>query len=819
MKKIFIYLIFIFLFTIFQVQEPLIKEERKVIHMVGNNHIDPIWLWGLEEGLEITRSIFSSVLDKMKIYPEFTFSASSALLYEWIEKIDENLFKEIKRRVKEGRWSIVGGFYVEPDCNLPSGESFVRQGLYGQRYFKEKFGIIPRIGYNPDSFGHNFALPQILKKLGLEYYVFFRPDETEKKLYQNLFIWKGLDGSEILTYRISKGCNLRGEILENTIKEKENETNLDTHMILYEAGDYINNNITDENIKIIKNYAQNSNSIIKFSTPEKFFEDIKRQEKYLKIRDELQYHARGCYSNIWWVKKENRKLENLLLTAEKISVLGEYLGISSYPNIFTSLWKKLLFTQFHDIIGGVCIKEIYPYIRNIYGNIENNLNDIIVFTLKRLFKNIDTSKEGLYIIIFNPTTFEREVPIEIEIPNNLENYSLIDKDEKPILFQLEKSSSITFLNRKKLIFLAKLPPFGYTSYRLVKRNNKFSFRDILKIKNYSLENKWLYLEIDPDTGYIKRFFDKENNREIFKNDGCIPLVIKDDSDAWAHGVDKFKDIIGKFKLEEIKIIEKGPVRGIIRVKSRYGNSVVIQDFCLYKDLNYVEVNVKLDWHEKHKMLKLSFPLNLSNPKSIYQIPYGFIERACNGEENPGLSFLNVEDNNYGLSLINSAKYGYDVDNNILSLTVVRSPVYAHHNPKKLNSTDEYEYIDQGEQEFKYILYPYKGSWKENYIIQASESLNNPPLVFIEGNHNGNFPIYKSFLEYSGENFLINVIKKHEDGLGIIVRIYETLGKKSVGRIKLFNKEWDFFLNPFEIKTFLINREFVKETNLLEEILK
>lgn len=216
------------------------------------------------------------------------------------------------------------------------------------------------------------------------------------------------------------------------------------------------------------------------------------------------------------------------------------------------------------------------------------------------------------------------------------------------------------------------------------------------------------------------------------------------------------------------------------------------------------------------MLKLSFPLDLEKPKAIYQIPYGFIERPCNGEENPGLSFINIEDKNYGLSLINDAKYSYDVDSNILSLTIVRSPVYAHHNPQKLNQRKEYEYLDQERQEFKYILFPYKGSWKENKIIELSESFNNPPFLFIEGSHKGDLPLSQSFINYEGKNFLVNVIKKSEDGKGIIVRIFETHGEKSVGKIKLFNKEWTFFLSPFEIKTFLINDKGIREVNLLEE---
>lgn len=285
-SRIVLFITIFLLLTLYQIHEPIIKEELNIIHVIGNNHIDPVWLWNFEEGLEIIRSVFSSVIEKMKIYPEFTFSASSAFFYYWMERVNPELFKEISKRIKEGRWDIVGGFWIEPDCNLISGESFVRQGLYGQRYFKGKFGKKAKVGYNPDSFGHNFALPQILNKLDLKYYVFLRPEEHEKSLQKDLFFWKGLDGSKVLTYRIPMGCNLRGEILRETIRKKMKDANLDTHMVFYEAGDYVDK-ITDENINIIKDISQYSNAVIKFSTPDRFFEEVKDKKEILTLKDEL----------------------------------------------------------------------------------------------------------------------------------------------------------------------------------------------------------------------------------------------------------------------------------------------------------------------------------------------------------------------------------------------------------------------------------------------------------------------------------------------------------------------------------------------------
>lgn len=818
-NKIVVFVIFFLLILL----SFTLGEKKYTLHLIANNHIDPVWLWRWEEGLFTTRSIFSSVIEYMKKYPEFTFSASSALLYKWIEEVDLKLFQEIKKKVKEGRWCIVGGWWIEPDCNLPSGEALVRQGLYGQRYFLEKFGVKARVGYNPDAFGHNLMLPQILKKMDIDYYVFLRPEPYEKKLESDLFFWESPDKSKVIAYRITNGCNIWGKELEKNIKivsEKFNEK-LNSLMIFYGAGDFINTSATEENIEIIRNLMKKENKFsLKFSTPNVYFEEISKSSLELPVvKDELQYHARGCYSALSWVKKNNRELEYLLLTGEKLSVLGSYLKNIPYPREKLSVsWKNFLFTQFHDILAGTCIKEAYEDVKAIYGSVKNTLNEIITFSIQNIGKEINTQGEGLPIIVFNPTSFERKVPIEIEIPWKNRKIRVLDKEEKSVLFQEIKTSSVASSGRKKLIFIAKLPAYGYTLYRLVPRDFRVNFNSILNVKENKLENNWLYLEIDPKTGYIKRFYDKENKKEILSGYGAIPVVIEDKSDTWGHNVEKFKKEIGKFKISETKVIEKGPLRGILRVRSKFNNSTLIQDIIMYRDLKYVEVRVTVDWHEKLKMLKLKFPVNLKNPKGTYQIPYGFIERPNNGEENPGQEWIDLSDTEYGLTLINDAKYSYDIEGNVLSLTILRSPVFAHHVPKKLDLDEEYTYLDQGEQSFVYLLLPHKKGWREANVVKMAESLNTPPIISLESNHDGKLPQERSFINIDKKNVIATVIKLHEDGKGIVVRVYETIGKATEVKMTLFNRSWNFKLNANEIKTFLIpltGKEKIKEVNLLE----
>lgn len=793
------------------------------LHMIGNAHIDPVWLWKWEEGLETTRATFRSAIDRIEEYPEFIFTASSACLYKWIEETDPELFEKIREKVKEGRWCIVGGWWIEPDCNIPFGEALVRQGLYGQRYFKEKFGTKAKVGYNPDSFGHNWMIPQILKKMGIDYYVFMRPGPHEKELPGDIFYWESPDGSRVLTYRIHFSYATWGKEVENQVKrvaERLKEP-IDSFMCFYGVGDH-GGGPTKENIEnIIELNRREDIPELIFSSPDRYFGELASKGlEFPIVKDELQHHASGCYSALSWIKKSNRKLEHLLLNSEKIAVLGLLLADRPYPKKeLTSSWQTLLFTQFHDILAGTSIVEAYEEVKAMHGAVEDTANKIMVYTTQSIARKIDTLGEGEPIVIFNTTSFERRSPVEIEIPWREESLSIVDEANSPIISQVSKPSATTPGGRVKVSFVANLPSFGYRVYRAVPRELQINHKHSLNIGENTLENDWLYIEIDSNTGYIKRFYDKENKKEIFRGEGAIPVVINDPSDTWSHNVFSFKEEIGRFSNAKIKITENGPAKGTIRVESFYNNSTIIQEFTLYRELRYIEVKVKVDWHEKLKMLKIKFPFNSEDTKAVYSIPYGFIHRPCNGEEEPGGEWIDISDSEYGLSLINDAKYSYSVDNNVLYLTVLRSPVYAHHIPRELDPNEEYIHIDQGKQEFTYILYPHQGDWKNADTVKIAESLNNPPIAFIEYNHNGSLPTQDSFLSVDRDNIIVTVIKESEDESAIILRAYETSGEESEVLFTLFERSWKAHFLPCEIKSFFIPKDKnlpIKEVNLLEE---
>lgn len=798
------------------------NKQKRIFHMIGNAHIDPVWLWRFQDGVETVRSTFRSALDRMKEDKKFIFTSASAVHYKWIEEIDPDMFNEIKKRVKEGRWCIAGGWWIQPDCNIPSGESFVRQGLYGQRYFLDKFRKIAKVGYNVDSFGHNGMLPQILKKSGIDAYVFMRPFFNEKKLPGIVFWWKSPDGSKVLTYRIPHSyCD--SSSIEEKINNLKNEK-IEEAMVFYGVGNH-GGGPTKKSIAEINEMVENKESeIIKFSSPNLYFNSmLKKNKKFPVVMDDLQHHTSGCYSVHSEVKKLNRIAELELMAAEKFSTLAMLLFKRRYPqDEITRSWQNVLFCQFHDILAGSSIIEAYDDVRNMYGEAIFKADEIINYSIQAISSKIDTRGDGLSIIVFNPHSWEIRYPVEYEQWKSEYDY-LKDDEGKDIPLQRIGSSATIGDLMKRFVFIADVPAFGYRVYSLIKNGSKKKLSSLIS-GNTKIENEFLRLEISDRTGYVKSLYDKINKVEIFKKDSSVPVVIKDESDTWSHGITNFHDEIGKFKKINIKVIEDGDTRAKIRVKSYFGDSIMYQDYILYRELSYVEVRVFLDWHERHKMLKISFPVNVKEPKATYSIPYGYINRPTDGEEEPMQQWVDLtgkiksfgKEIMYGVSILNDSKYSADIKDSEIRLTVLRSPVYAHDKSAKLSKNQDYKYIDQGEQEFSYLIFPHKGTWQNAGIVKIADSFNMKPITILESSHNGILPKRHSFISIDRKNIIVSVIKKSEDNKDIILRFYETSGYSTKARIKFMDSSFTVSFKPCEIKTFrIVSDGNIKAERILE----
>ncbi|HEX2970360.1 MAG TPA: glycoside hydrolase family 38 C-terminal domain-containing protein [Bacteroidales bacterium] len=798
-------------------------------HMIGHAHIDPVWLWPWTEGLSVVHSTFRSNLDRLKETPEACFVSSSAQFYQWIADNDPVMLAEIRKRVEEGKWNVVGGWWVEPDVNMPSGEAMVRQGLYGQLTLQRLLGRKATVAFNPDSFGHTGTLPQIITLQGMRNYVFMRPGQNEKEIPSDLFWWEGPDGSRVLTYRIQISYNDSASVrtrLEKIMSQSQGQP-IKTFMAFYGAGDH-GGGATIENLRSINEIRSEQGApVVYFSTPEKYFEEI-RNDRTLDlpvVKDDLQHHAPGCYTAESAIKKSNRKAEAALCVAEKIAAAGSRIWGANYPaEEITSAWKQVLLLQFHDSLAGSSLYEHSQTASEGFGYALNLANKVAYTSLQTLEWQVPAEDPASqYLLVFNPHAWEITsiIAYDFNWGTNNKNSRVEDEAGKSLHHQWTAASTETG-SRKKLLVKTTIPAFGYRQVRLLEGDSEPVMNPV-KVTTGSLENGLLKLEITP--GGIQ-LFDKSSGKNIFsgKEGGCLALVIDDPSDTWSHDIKSFSKVIGSFRNNAIKILESGPLRSSLRSISKYGDSTLTIDWSLCAGSDQVEAEVQLDWKEHLKMLKLSFPVDVQSPVTTYETPYGFIERATNGDEDPGQRWIDLtgarENMNYGLTVLNNAKYGYSVHGNDMRISVVRSAVYAHHNPRVLDNQAEHLWMDQGIQKFRLLLVPHKGSWKERNIPRIAEEFLSPALSIYQGIHGGTMKKSDSFISVDSPAIIVSAVKQSEIGKDLIIRCVEMSGAAVETSLELgfMKKKVDLEFRPDEFKTLRISNKTgeITEVNLLEE---
>lgn len=835
---------------------------EKSLYLIGNAHLDPVWLWRWTEGCQEARATFRSALDRMNEFPDFIFTCAQAALYQWVEEIDPAMFAEIRQRVHEGRWVIVGGWWMQPDCNTPSGESFARQALYAQHYFQKHFNVRAQVGYNVDSFGHNAMLPQLLTKSGMDSYVFMRPGSHENPAVpQGAFWWEAPDGSRVLTFRIFDGANYAGYASgDQNLEEKVRAhaatltESLPALMAFYGVGNH-GGGPTINNINSLHALQQSmSETRIILSSPNDYFTDLRPHAAHLPVwRNDLQHHASGCYSTTANIKRANRQAEQRLQAAEKWNVIAGWVaGVAPATDELAHAWKNVLFNQFHDIMGGCSIREAYEDALEGYGEAKAIAGRVQNQALQVLAGQIDTRGDGLPLLVFNPHAFPVRTRVEVEVgffggrPQRV-----IDSKGNSVPFQVIRPSMVRNMDddggwRNNICVEVDLPALGYARYHVQFQTPSTAelptvlHSEVLPRAAFvfdgrhtlALENAHLRLEIDGRTGCLSRMYDKDAACEVLSAPGAVPLVLDDRADTWAHGIMEFRDEVGRFSNAKVTIREDGPLRTIIRAESHFGRSRLIQDFCLSANAREVQIHVRVDWQEPNSILKFAYPVKVSEPVVTYEIPYGSIVRPTNGEEEPMQSWFDVSGQNadgqsYGLAILNDGKYSADVLNGEMRLTALRSAAFAHHMDNEL-SEGNYRCMDIGEHEFTYCLAPHIGSWQTAGIVQLAQVLNQPPVAQVEHVHTGSLPAEQSFLAVNVPGVLLTVLKCPEDDIterhasGWVVRAYETLQQPAQATITIptLGRVIETTFTPSEIKTLWIPREpsqAVVESNLLEDI--
>jgi alpha-mannosidase len=791
--------------------------------MIGNAHIDPVWLWQWPEGYQEVRATFRSALDRMDESPEFVFTHTSVLFLQWVEESDPGMFAEIRDRVAEGRWQVVGGWWIEPDCNIPGGESFVRQGLYGQRWLLDRFGITATTGANLDSFGHNSSLPQILAKSGMDSYVFLRPKPAENpRVPAPLFRWQSPDGSHVLAYRIPhEYCAPRDDLGDHVEKSLATlPPDMDELAVFYGVGNH-GGGPTRANLRSIAEIgARDGDTRLELSSLRRFFDAV-RDEEMPTWRGDLQYHAPGCYTTHSGIKRWNRRAENLLQRAEKWSAVADALGAQPYPlRELASAWELLLFNQFHDTLAGTSIEPAYEDARDQIGHASSVAALAFNRAVQSIARRIEIPfEEGTRpLVVFNPHPWRLRADVELEYNwLTAEGVKLLDADGAAVPLQLTRSLTTMSSNRARLVFPADVPPLGYRVYTIHPGAVEGAG---LSATETTLENEHLLLELDPATGRIGRLLHKASGADLASPTAGHAVVVDDVSDTWGHEVTAYDDVCGEFACESVTLVENGPVRAMLRVVSTYGGSTLREDYALGADAAYVDVAVALDWHEQLKLLKLRYPTSIEASTATYEAPYGHLEREANGHEDPGQSWVDVSGTGAGLTVINDAKAGYDVLGSDIGVSAVRSPVWAWHDPRELEPDGDFEYMDQGRQRFRVRLVPHAGDWRAAGAVRLAAELNQPACAMLESYHDGPLPSERSFADDGGGAVVVTVLKVAEDGDGYVVRGYETTGAAATATVELplLGRTLDLSFAPGEIKTVRVPRDPaqpVRETDLLE----
>lgn len=754
------------------------------LHMIGNAHIDMAWLWRYTETIEVTRATFQSALDNLRRYPDFRFSHGQAHSYDWIESRYPGMFKEIQEYVKEGRWEITGGTWVESDGNIPSGESFARQYLYGKRYFKSRFGVDVTNGYHPDTFGHAASLPQILSRSGMQTYTFFRPGDDER-----MFWWETPDGSRVFAHHPSNWYGTWSGIpdtLWTSAEKTRKKFSVSDVVQFFGVGDHgggpTRRQIEQiEQLSSIQLYPKTQ-----MSSFGSFYTSLVPQMTSAPVeRGEQNFVFEGCYTSQAAIKMNNRKAEALLPTAETFASIAMSFGEEYPARKLEGAWHNVLFNQFHDILCGSGIHDVALDADQFYAEAFVAANDVLSSSLRCIASNATTlakDKSAIAVILFNPLNWTRSEPVRITVKANPgKEPRVIDARGREVQSQIvdRKPDSTTIMFNA-----TDIPSVGYRTYWITSQK----LRESALSSTLVMSNQWLELSVDPRTGLVSRIYDKRANRELVKPGQYLnQLQIQEDDapmSAWVIGLHGEPRLIGE--PASVRMVESGKVRSVIRSVYGYGNSTFIQDVILYSDRAQIDFRFEADWRHRKQMIKIAFPVDVKADTVTCDIPYAVIARPSDGREIVAQKWIDLSSGEFGVTLLNDSKYGFDVKGGMIRLTALRSP------------TDPDPKADEGWHEFHYALSPHAGGWQEGKAVRKGYEFNTPIIPLLATQHRGSLPSAFSFVQIDNPDLVLTAMKKSEDDQDIVLRVYEASGRTSRGKLSL----WQPFIG-------------VSETNLIE----
>ncbi len=734
---------------------------------IGHTHIDVAWLWQYRQTREKVVRSFATVIYLMDKYPEYKFMSSSAELYKIVKEDAPKLYKQIKKRVAEGRWEVEGSMWLEADCILTSGESLVRQIMYGKQFFKEEFGVDTKILWLPDVFGYTASLPQILNQCGVDKFLTSKIswNDTNQMPY-DIFNWYGIDGSKVFSYFLTAQDkqlgkkpanyalyvgNTNAQMIAGTYERLQQKELSNKALLTFGWGDGGGGPTADmlERLRRTTQGLENCPTT-EIQTATEFFADI--MPNAINSKDipswfgefYLEFH-RGTYTNNAKIKRNNRKAEFALQNTEFLCSLASIFNRDIYPaEEIRAIWNLLMLQQFHDVLPGTAIEEVYEDSDKDFVKIFSVIEELQDQAIKSLLKNAGIRDS--YVAI-NPLSYELTAPLIID----------------GCCYEVEN-----------------IKAKGYTGFNLSMPKNA------VLVNDSKLENEFYSIHFD-EKGKIVKIFDKKRRREILKENqpGNIFEVHEDypfEYDGWELREYHKEKIYEVDDLISREIIDQGSRKGI-KFRYRFSKSTIEQTVWLYSKTPRIDFDTLVDWHNEHTCLKVAFPLNINATKATYDIQFGNIERSTTKNtswdrakfEVYGHKFADISEADYGVALMNDCKYGYEVYGSEIKLTLLKCATYPNKNG------------DKGLHQFTYSIYAHQGDLNNSDVSKQAFLLNNPPIVVKNNNVGTQNSQNSSFVTVDDDRVVVESMKLAEDGKGYIVRTYESVNATVTAKVA-FNEK-------------------------------
>ncbi|MBN1347692.1 MAG: alpha-mannosidase [Phycisphaerae bacterium] len=784
------------------------------IHVMPQSHMDPVWRWRLYEGYDLVHDTFAQAIRFVDERESFIFNQSSAWMFELIERTDPELFAKIDKAVRAGRWCVVGGSWVEADQNLTGGEAMVRQYLYGQRYFRDKFGVQATVGWNVDSFGHAWSLPQIMRKSGIDSNVITRCGPGKI-----IYTWQGPDGSGVTCVDVRALINIAGKAFKGIkspaqifgmaprLRQVLDEIGLKHLCAATVVGDH-GGGPTRQELGILDAVGQMKNMPkVVIDRADRAFKAMTESAGELPVyRDQQNYTYEGCYSSQMEVKRRNRMDEQWLATAEKACALAGVFASAEYPaEALRQAWRHVLFNQFHDILPGSSIRRVYEDVDVTYDQAEAALQDITESALSGLTRALATKGEGQALVVYNPLSWKRSdlawVILDYQtVPTTVR---VRDAEGRVVAGQVVSHMKIyESFERCKIVFVARdVPPVGARVYwlealsksgRSMRALDDFSvpiteelykaYREkgtywresppakaaegaTLRADKAGLESDLYRVTLDEKTGHVTGLVEKRSDRQLVPEGQAgnrLELIAEGGgSDAWELRLTD--NVVVLDAPTDVKVVANGPVQAVVQVSYARGGSIFEQRIALYDGIDRIDMTNQTEWRERQTALKVRWPVAVAAKEATWEIPYAWIRKPVGRQEVPAQRWLDLSDERYGLSMLNDGRYGHDTKDGTIGITLLRS------------TTSPDPVADVGQHAVTYSLWPHAGGLDPAQTVRRAAELNAPLMTrAVEAREGERTSI--SLLEVDAAGAIVSACKRAYDGKGWVIRVWETSGK-------------------------------------------